>query len=384
MLSMQQLKSLIQEAKALSIPTPESEADRMLQICNACRYCEGFCAVFPAMTRRIEFSPAVVNYLANLCHNCGACLHACQYAPPHEFGVNIPKVMAQIRKDTYISYAWPQSFGSLYQKNGLVVAMATSLSLAFFLVLSAYLNGSLFLGQLGGNFYAIFSHNTLALMFGVVFAYAILALAIGLTRFWQGIDAGVITTSAAAEATHDALTLKYLGGGHGEGCTNEDDAFSLLRKRLHHFTFYGFMLCFAATSVATIYHYFFNLHAPYALTSLPVVLGTLGGIGLLVGPAGLFYLNLQRNSAHGDVTQRPMDRAFIALLFLISLSGLLLLAFRDSSAMPLLLSIHLGFVMGLFLTMPYGKFAHGFYRTAALLKNAIEKRQKNLAQFGSD
>jgi citrate/tricarballylate utilization protein len=384
MLSMQQLKSLIQEAKALSIPTPESEADRMLQICNACRYCEGFCAVFPAMTRRIEFSPAVVNYLANLCHNCGACLHACQYAPPHEFGVNIPKVMAQIRKDTYISYAWPQSFGSLYQKNGLVVAMATSLSLAFFLVLSAYLNGSLFLGQLGGNFYAIFSHNTLALMFGVVFAYAILALAIGLTRFWQGIDAGVITTSAAAEATHDALTLKYLGGGHGEGCNNEDDAFSLLRKRLHHFTFYGFMLCFAATSVATIYHYFFNLHAPYALTSLPVVLGTLGGIGLLVGPAGLLYLNLQRNSAHGDVTQRPMDRAFIALLFLISLSGLLLLAFRDSSAMPLLLSIHLGFVMGLFLTMPYGKFAHGFYRTAALLKNAIEKRQKNLAQFGSD
>lgn len=381
---MQQLNSLIQEAKALSMPTPESEADRMLQICNACRYCEGFCAVFPAMTRRIEFTPAVVNYLANLCHNCGACLHACQYAPPHEFGVNIPKVMAQIRKDTYISYAWPQSFGPLYQKNGLVVAIATSLSLAFFLVLSAYLNGSLFLGQLSGNFYAIFSHNTLALMFGAVFAYAILALAIGLTRFWKGIDAGAISTSAAAEATHDALTLKYLGGGHGEGCNNEDDAFSLWRKRLHHFTFYGFMLCFAATSVATIYHYFFNLHAPYALTSLPVVLGTLGGIGLLVGPAGLFYLNVQRNSAHGDVTQRPMDRAFIALLFLISLSGLLLLAFRDGDAMPLLLSIHLGFVMGLFLTMPYGKFAHGFYRTAALLKNAIEKRQKNSAQFGSD
>ena len=30
--------------------TPEAEAARMLQICNACRYCEGFCAVFPAMT----------------------------------------------------------------------------------------------------------------------------------------------------------------------------------------------------------------------------------------------------------------------------------------------------------------------------------------------
>jgi citrate/tricarballylate utilization protein len=70
---------------------------RQLQICNACRYCEGFCAVFPAMTRRLEFGKADIHYLANLCHNCGACLHACQYAPPHEFAVNVPQAMAQVR-----------------------------------------------------------------------------------------------------------------------------------------------------------------------------------------------------------------------------------------------------------------------------------------------
>jgi citrate/tricarballylate utilization protein len=381
---MQQLNALVKEANELAMGTPESEADRMLQICNACRYCEGFCAVFPAMTRRIEFTPSVVNYLANLCHNCGACLHACQYAPPHEFGVNIPRVMAQVRKDTYMTYAWPKSFGALYKSNGVVVSVAVSLSIAFFLLLSAFLNGSLSSGPLDGNFYAVFSHNTLALMFGAVFGFSILAIAIGLVHFWRGISAGEISASAAAEATHDALTLKYLGGGHGDGCNNEDDAFSLWRKRFHHFTFYGFMLCFAATSVATIYHYFLGLHAPYALNSLPVILGTLGGIGLLIGPAGLLYLNLQRNSEHGDVSQKPMDRAFIVLLFMISISGLLLLAYRDTSAMVALLAVHLGFVMGFFLTMPYGKFAHGFYRVAALLKNSIEKRQKNHLQFGAD
>ena len=381
---MQQLNALVKEANELAMGTPESEADRMLQICNACRYCEGFCAVFPAMTRRIEFTPSVVNYLANLCHNCGACLHACQYAPPHEFGVNIPRVMAQVRKDTYMTYAWPKSFGALYKSNGVVVSVAVSLSIAFFLLLSAFLNGSLSSGPLDGNFYAVFSHNTLALMFGAVFGFSILAIAIGLVHFWRGISAGAISASAAAEATHDALTLKYLGGGHGDGCNNEDDAFSLWRKRFHHFTFYGFMLCFAATSVATIYHYFLGLHAPYALNSLPVILGTLGGIGLLIGPAGLFYLNLKRNSEHGDASQKPMDRAFIVLLFMISISGLLLLAYRDTSAMVALLAVHLGFVMGFFLTMPYGKFAHGFYRVAALLKNSIEKRQKNHMQFGAD
>ena len=381
---MHELKSLIKEAGDLAMGSPESEANRMLQICNACRYCEGFCAVFPAMTRRIEFTPSVVNYLANLCHNCGACLHACQYAPPHEFGVNIPRVMAQVRKETYITYSWPKSFGALYKSNGVSVSIAVSLSITFFLLLSALLNDSLFLGPLEGNFYAVFSHNTMAVMFGVVFSFSLLAIAIGIVDFWKSISAGVISASAAVEATHDALTLKYLGGGHGEGCNNEDDAFSLWRKRFHHFTFYGFMLCFAATSVATIYHYFFGWYAPYALSSLPVILGTLGGIGLLIGPAGLLYLNLQRNSAHGDASQKPMDRAFIVLLFLISASGLLLLAYRDSAAMAALLAVHLGFVMGFFLTMPYGKFAHGMYRVAALLKNSIEKRQKSHAKFGAD
>ena len=381
---MQELKSLIKEAGDLAMGAPEAEADRMLQICNACRYCEGFCAVFPAMTRRIEFTPSVVNYLANLCHNCGACLHACQYAAPHEFGVNIPRVMAQVRKETYITYAWPKSFGALYKSNGISVSMAVSLSIIFFLLLSALLNGSLFLGPLDGNFYAIFSHNTLVVMFGAVFGFSLIAISVGIVDFWRGISAGVISASAAVEATHDALTLKYLGGGHGDGCNNEDDAFSLWRKYFHHFTFYGFMLCFASTSVATIYHYFFDWHAPYALSSLPVILGTLGGIGLLVGPVGLLYLNLQRNSAHGDASQKPMDRAFIVLLFLISASGLLLLAYRDSAAMASLLAIHLGFVMGFFLTMPYGKFAHGLYRVAALLKNSIEKRQKSHLQLGAD
>jgi citrate/tricarballylate utilization protein len=381
---MQELNALIREAEGLATGIPELEADRMLQICNACRYCEGFCAVFPAMTRRIEFTPAVVNYLANLCHNCGACLHACQYAPPHEFGVNIPRVMAQLRKETYITYAWPKSFGALYKSNGLTVSLAVSLSITFFLILSAVLNGSFATSSVDGNFYAVFSHNTLALMFGAVFGFSLIAILIGLIHFWRAISAGSISAGAAIEATHDVLSLKYLGGGHGDGCNNEDDAFSLWRKRFHHLTFYGFMLCFAATSVATLYHYLLDLHAPYALNSLPVILGTLGGIGLLFGPAGLLYLNLQRHEAHGDVTQKPMDRTFIVLLFLISASGLLLLVFRESAAMATLLSIHLGFVMGFFLTMPYSKFAHGIFRSAALLKNAIEKRQKNSLQFGSD
>jgi citrate/tricarballylate utilization protein len=113
---MQQLNSLIREASDLGNARADQEVARVMQICNACRYCEGFCAVFPAMTRRIEFNAADVHYLANLCHNCGACLHACQYAPPHDFAVNVPLAMAKVRQETYIDFAWPHALGSLYKR----------------------------------------------------------------------------------------------------------------------------------------------------------------------------------------------------------------------------------------------------------------------------
>lgn len=393
---MQTLQQLTQEAQALArgeivLSGSEKEVARQLQICNGCRYCEGFCAVFPAMTRRLEFGKADIHYLANLCHNCGACLHACQYAPPHEFAINVPKAMATVRGQTYADYAWPPALGTLYQRNGLTLSLALAASLTLFMLLALQSNGTLW-GPLVQNgqqgFYAIFPHNLMVSLFAPVFLWAVFALGMGVRKFWKDVTPATsgapLSTPAAAEATHDALKLKYLGGGHGDGCNNEDDAFTLARKRTHHLTFYGFMLCFAATSVATLYHYAFGWPAPYDFTSLPKILGTVGGISLALGTLGLWRLNLARDPNHGDVKQRPMDRGFIALLFLISVTGLALMLSRNSVAMPSLLALHLGLVMALFLTLPYGKFAHGIFRTASLLRFSVEKRQPSKLALGSD
>ena len=390
---MQTLQQLTQEAQALArgeilLTGPEKEVARQLQICNGCRYCEGFCAVFPAMTRRLEFGKADIHYLANLCHNCGACLHACQYAPPHEFAINVPKSMATVRGQTYADYAWPKALGGLYKSNGLTVSMALALSLSLFLMLALQSNGTLWGGPVQNGFYAIFPHNLMVSMFAPIFLWSVLAWALGVIKFWREVTPATsgapLSSPAAAEAAHDALRLKYLGGGHGDGCNNEDDAFSLARKRAHHLTFYGFMLCFAATSVATIYHYVLNLPAPYDFTSLPKILGTVGGISLTLGTLSLWRLNLARDPNHGDAQQRPMDRGFIALLFFISVTGLALMLSKNTAAMPVLLAVHLGMVMALFLTLPYGKFAHGIFRTAALLRFAVEKRQPSKLTLGSD
>src|SRR3954469_7935919 len=174
---MQSLEALAREASALANGgSAVSEGSRQMEICNACRYCETFCAVFPAMTRRLAFDAADAHYLANLCHNCGACLHACQYAPPHEFAVNVPRAMAQVQRDTYAQYAWPAAFGALYRRNGLVLALATAARVALFLVLALAATGSLTRSPAGTNFYAVFPHNLLVAMFGAAFGWAVLAL----------------------------------------------------------------------------------------------------------------------------------------------------------------------------------------------------------------
>jgi citrate/tricarballylate utilization protein len=381
---MQALDSLIDDARQVAprqgtTSHAVTEVARQMQICNACRYCEGFCAVFPAMTRRQEFGPADIHYMANLCHNCGACLHACEYAPPHEFPVNVTQAMAQVRGETYAAYAWPASLGQLYKRNGLAVSLALAGALALFLVLTLALNGSLWGGPLQGDFYNLFPHKLLVLMFAPVFLWALLALGIGVTRFLRDVSPATtrqtIAGGDALQATRDVLKLTYLDGGHGAGCHNDDDSYMLSRRRAHHLTFYGFMLCFAATSLATVYHYAFGWHAPYDLPSLPKLLGVVGGVSLLLGTAGLFRLQLRRHPLHGDAAQKPMDYGFIALLFLTSATGLLLWLARATPALALLLALHLGGVMALFATLPYGKFAHGVYRTASLLRYAVEKRQ---------
>jgi len=96
-----------------------------------------------------------------------------------------------------------------------------------------------------------------------------------------------------------------------------------------------------------------------------VLLGTAGGLSLVVGTAGL--LLQRRDPALSSTADRGLGCAFLVLLLLTAATGLMLLALREHAAMGVLLIVHLGIVLALFLTLPYGKFVHGLYRAAALL-----------------
>jgi citrate/tricarballylate utilization protein len=360
--------------------TAMQEARRVMEVCNACRYCEGFCAVFPAMELRREFNAGDLNYLANLCHSCHGCYYACQYAPPHEFGINVPRTLAEVRDESYAQYAWPAPLAKLYRRNGLVMAGVMALAVAGVLLLAMLLQEptTLYAAHAltpGASFYRVIPYNVMVWTAMVTFCFSLLALGMGFANFWR--DTGGRAQELAQvrplwQALRDTATLRYLSGA-GHGCNDTDESFSTHRRWLHHTMAYGFLLCFASTSVATLYHHVLGWQAPYPLFSLPVLLGLLGGLGLVVGCSGLFWLKLQGDPAPREPRLLGADSALLLLLFMVGMTGLGLLAVRATGAMGVALAVHLGFVLALFVTLPYSKFVHGVYRAGALIRHAIER-----------
>ncbi|NKE45749.1 tricarballylate utilization 4Fe-4S protein TcuB [Roseomonas frigidaquae] len=374
---MSKLDLLLQEATEIESDAYQ-DARRQMAVCNACRYCEGYCAVFPAMAARREFEKADLTHLANLCHNCKGCYHACQYAPPHAFGINIPATFATIRQESYAEFAWPSGMGRLFERNGTLVAGAATLFVTLALVLTVLIRDPavLFSAQTGtGAFFRIIPLWLINLLAGGSFGFAVVAMAMGAIRYWRGTGGmgGSFQPQPAVDAAVDVLTLRNLGGG-GHGCNDLDDSFAQHRRWLHQAMFFGFMLCFAATSTGAIYHHVFGWRSPHDFLSLPVQFGTWGGVLLCIGTAGLLWVKTVTDPA--PVARKLMggEYALLGLLFLIGSTGLLLLVVRHTGAMGIMLALHFGLVLALFVVLPYSKMVHGIYRSIALLRNAREKR----------
>jgi citrate/tricarballylate utilization protein len=355
-----------------------AEARRALEVCNACRYCEGYCAVFPAMTLRREFSSGDISYIANLCHNCRGCYYSCQYAPPHPWNINVPQVLAQVRSETYEEYAWPGPLAGLFKRNGTVVSLASVVVIALTLILTMAIVDPtvLYQPQIGpGAFYRVIPWWLMTTLAGGTFLFSLFALAMGFRNFWRdtGGRANELTRGRPlAQALHDIFTLRNLGGGGG-GCNDVDEGFSQLRRRFHHFMFYGFLLCFASTTTATFYDHIMGHPAPYPFWSLPVQLGTWGGVGMVIGTAGLIWVKIVSDPAPAARHLLGSDYAMLVMLFLAAATGLLLLGLRDTGAMGVLLAVHLGVILSFFLIVPYSKMVHAVYRSAALLRHALER-----------
>ena len=345
------------------------EARRQVEICNACRYCEGFCAVFPAINRERAFATGDIQQLAHLCHNCRGCYYSCQYTPPHEFAVNLPRILAEVRAEDWDRFAWPSGFGGLFHRQGLAIAALLVASLAvLFLAVQSLAPES------GEGFYAYLSHVAMTAIFAPAFALPLFAIGISLRKYWRSVGGDWIRWPHLRAALLDSARLKNLSGGQGQGCNYErEDRYTDARRWMHQAVLYGFLLCFASTSSGTLLHYAGH-PAPYGLFSLPKLFGIPGGLLLTVGGLGLAWLKTRADPELNAPAYWGGEMAFVLLLTATGLTGLVLYAATGTVAVPGLLALHLGTVLAFFLLMPYSKMVHGFYRVAALIRDAQVKQ----------
>jgi hypothetical protein len=236
----------------------------------------------------------------------------------------------------------------------------------------------------GGSFYDLFPHNLMVGLFAPVFAFVVLALGIGVARFWRDGAPGSVAGRRRRGGARRADPA-YLDGGHGEGCHNDDDRLDPRAPpraprhvlRLH--------AVFRVTSVATVYHYALRLGGALWLDVAaqaaghgrrgdaaaglcrPVAAAAFTGTRSMWTRARPAWTWASSRCCSSPGRQRPGAGA----------------GARGQAAMPVLLCVHLGAVLALFATLPYGKFAHGGVPLAALLKYAVERRQPSTLRLGS-
>jgi len=286
-------------------------------------------------------------------------------------------VLAELRAESWQRHAWPSAFAGVFHRSGVAV------SLVLIIVLTAALWSISTLPGGGEGFYAALGHGAMVSIFLPAFLFPVVALAIGLRGYWREISGSRVAWSDLAEAAQAAGALTNLSGGRGQGCNFEKaERYSQARRHAHQATLWGFGLCFAATCVATLMHYLLNWPAPYPWWAPPKLLGVPGGVLLVAGCASLAWLKTRADRALDAPALWGGEMAFVLLLGLTGLSGLVLYAATGTGAVAALLALHLASVFTLFVLTPYSKMVHGAYRLAALVRDAQQKRLAAASQEG--
>jgi citrate/tricarballylate utilization protein len=355
-------------------------------------YCDGLCPVFPALAGKHAYTPADLGYLANLCHNCRGCWYACQYAPPHPFAVNVPAALAGLRRQSYADYVWPAWLGRAFHRPALGAAFMAMSALAAMLAIVAGSGSTpaLFSAPSGpGSFYAVVPWALMAGLAGGSALWAIVSISVSTYRFWRAIAPDLPPRALRAvlgPALRDVVTLRRLDGG-GPGCNDAGPNFSRRRRVFHHMMAAGVVLDVAATIAGSLDQDFFGLIPPFPLLSFPVGVGVVGGLAIVIGAAGLLDLEARADRAPAEEGEVALNVVFLLALGFVALSGLALVALRETYAMGSLLVIHIGAVFGLFMGLPAAKSLHAPFRAAALWRAAAEQeriRKSARAPLSSD
>jgi quinone-modifying oxidoreductase subunit QmoC len=316
-----------------------------------------------------------------LCHQCNDCSTRCPR------GARPGDVLGALRRQTMLHYAVPQLLGRAVQQVKyfplmlLIPAVLLMLALVVKTPLWGSANGMLQYLQHEGFYADLFPHWLLIGFFTFFWGLSMLGGLAGLVRFWKAMKAadkaaggykptlGIIASILRVLrpiVTHDKFAK----------CATH-----VSRRWAHLAAFYGFAALFLVSVWAVVVLYMINplikdhFAYPFGLLNPWKILANVGCL-ILIGGCVLAIRDRIGNKKEAGAST-PFDWIFVWLLLGVGTTGLLTEVFRfvaepaGSKGLQYtaytIYFVHLVVVFQLLVYLPYSKFAHVLYRTAALI-----------------
>jgi citrate/tricarballylate utilization protein len=354
-----------------------AEAERQLNVCNSCRYCEGYCPVWPALEMLTAVDDASLRHLSNLCHDCRDCFTACMYTAPHEFALNPPEVFSAIRLETYRDYAWPARPGWARGLTG--IAALTAAVTVIVAALAILLRDDTVPNA--ASPYRLLPHWVLVGIVSAPVVWGVVVTIIAACRYWRDVHGSLRELGRPLNwlaTLTDGLRLRYMRGGGAE-CAYPGEEPSGRRRVFHIWLVGGLLLCLLSTIAAGVQEELLGWQPPYPFLSVPPLTGTLGGIVMIIGASGLLVEKRRSRADLSTPGMRGADYALLWSLLTLAVTGLLTLLLRSTPLFLEILVIHLVAVLTCFVVAPYSKFIHFVYRLLSIYKFRLDSASADSA-----
>lgn len=339
------------------------EAKRQYDICNACRYCEGYCPVWEAMSLRTIIKRRDVLYFALLCYDHKDCYYACPYISPHYFALNIPSINRQVRLRTY-NETIPKPLSQHKTLTLVLLSIPIILSWVYFALIHSELTYPI-------DFYRLVPYPILIIAGFMTLVFSISILTYQSVKYismtfneglWQFLRR---RASALLPTLLDLLAHRWFYPLH-----IPPDRESRIRFYAHVLIFYGFLLDVVSTVLGAIYQDILGIQPPFPIISPVVITGTVGGVMLIIGAT----ISIAKSPSKVGTEEVRLS----IMVLLVALTGMLVLTMRFFPLIPPLifygtLLTHLDLVYILFTYAPLTTtISHVILRPITLLNYNYE------------
>jgi quinone-modifying oxidoreductase subunit QmoC len=308
-----------------------------------------------------------------LCHQCNDCSTRCpRSARPGN-------ILAAVRRESVLHYAFPRFLGRwVNEPQWLPLLLAIPIALlTLALVWKDPIEKALGISRQAGerilyNYSSVFPHWMLNTFFGFFTLLVLVAILVGVARFWRAMQAAVpadriAETGRGVVASILTTVKKVFIHDDFVQCTRASPRFLS-----HLCVFFGFLALTLVTLWVITARYNPVIQGefiyPFAFLNPWKMLANLGGVALI---AGLLLMMRDRLRDREDLGMGSyFDWALISKLFLVVITGFITEVLHYLRLEPhrhIAYFAHLVFVFAVLMYLPYSKLAHLAYRATAMV-----------------